>query len=529
MTIASIDAQIKSLHKKIRDLKTQRNALTPFGRLPVELLAIIFQKLQRPASSVLKSKHRLIDWKWLRVMRVCKYFRDVALATPELWSKIDCDMPASWAETCIARSRGRSLTLSASTDGDDSEEHADRVEKLAAQYFAQARTIVLNLDGHEERIQTLALRLASTMPAPLLEEFRYMGGAQFRLVSLTFGKRNETLRKLSLNNVVFHGCPLLPALEQLELEDYCFREVPGLDGPIGDISELLKRTPSLTSLSLVRFDPGDTLDGDSSSDSGFGCLPMPDPLPSIDLPQMRSLYLEESPSHTMILLKALPEPKDALKITVQLSNASQRLTSPPTSKHAEVMDHITSFWSRKSGETHLPTGKIWTARFPGKLRGENHPETHTFLTFGTRMGLPEGQSNVFYETQATITQFSPLLGYIKTFHMSGDRVGPSYVEKDSGAEHLLDLDDVGLEDFKTAKHLDAVEKWLKKRHSAGRVTKSIQFCQYPEKIASKVLALAQRLERAGFVGQVFLRPKQQLQHPEIDGWNESEVSDDDSK
>jgi hypothetical protein len=102
------------------------------------------------------------------------------------------------------------------------------------------------------------------------------------------------------------------------------------------------------------------------------------------------------------------------------------------------------------------------------------------------------------------------VGDIKIFHMSGDRSGPSYVGKDSGAEHFLDLDEVSVESFRTAKHLDAVEKWLKKRHAAGLVTKTIQIVDFPEKIADKVNALSQRLQAAAIVGRVVVSPGDEL-------------------
>jgi hypothetical protein len=272
--------------------------------------------------------------------------------------------------------------------------------------------------------------------------------------------------------------------------------------PVKNMSELLQQMPSLVSLSLIRLAMRDP-----TAESSSELTPIPDNLPSVTLPRLQTLRLEHTPSDMKVLLRALPEPRDFLRVAV-LTRDDNRWSPPGSADHIEILDHVKAFWQKKSGNKHLPQGKIWTARF--RAMEKQYPDPVNFFTFGTREEKPAGEPNVFYETQSSITQFDPLVGDIKTFHVSGDRSGPSFVKKDSGAEHLLDLDDVSVESFRTAKHLDAVEKWIKKRHAAGLITKYIQFVDFPEKIADKVNALSQRLQAASLVNQVVVSPGDEL-------------------
>jgi hypothetical protein len=199
-TFESIDDKIASLFKEISSLKTRRNELTLPGKLPPELLVLVFQMLQKPPS-VDPSQERLVDWKWIRVIRVCKRFRDVALTAPQLWNKIDCDMPNSWAKLCSLRAKKKRFGLCADTPKGLSLESAVHVEALATKYLPRAKTARFNLNRNTEDT-TGNLEAAMHTKAPFLEEFRYKSGSIFDLRSIFLGGRSETLRKLSLRFVV---------------------------------------------------------------------------------------------------------------------------------------------------------------------------------------------------------------------------------------------------------------------------------------------------------------------------------------
>ncbi|KAG1739999.1 hypothetical protein EDB19DRAFT_795386 [Suillus lakei] len=80
-----IDNELEALEERMRALRTRRNSLSPISSIPPEILGTIFvhhaqqtQLLYVPDNPVVLS--------WLNVGHVCRYWRGVALGTPELWA-----------------------------------------------------------------------------------------------------------------------------------------------------------------------------------------------------------------------------------------------------------------------------------------------------------------------------------------------------------------------------------------------------------------------------------------------------------
>lgn len=101
--ITTREAALKRLDE-IRDeercLKQFLNSTTPIHKLPVEILVhALFVVGFLPVGQWWKrSSH------WLRLMLVCRHWRDAACATPALWRAVDVGPRSDWLKLCLLRS-----------------------------------------------------------------------------------------------------------------------------------------------------------------------------------------------------------------------------------------------------------------------------------------------------------------------------------------------------------------------------------------------------------------------------------------
>ncbi|KAF7972905.1 hypothetical protein HWV62_16630 [Athelia sp. TMB] len=123
--IARVDEEILQIHATLKRLAAKRKALrdyvaahkgiiSPLRRLPAEILGNIF------THTLLPFPFQLSPTKTLLVLElVCRRWKDVVRSTPDLWTCIalrhqrdsmDCEL--AFTSTCLARSRGRPLSIS---------------------------------------------------------------------------------------------------------------------------------------------------------------------------------------------------------------------------------------------------------------------------------------------------------------------------------------------------------------------------------------------------------------------------------
>jgi hypothetical protein len=98
-----LDHQIRKYQESIRALQSRRNALSPIGRLPPEILSLVFVFCTSSDSL-----------SWVRVVsHICRHWRGVALSCPSLWSFPVFSHP-TWAEEMLQRSKMTPLTVKVS-------------------------------------------------------------------------------------------------------------------------------------------------------------------------------------------------------------------------------------------------------------------------------------------------------------------------------------------------------------------------------------------------------------------------------
>lgn len=154
----SLETQIQLLRKTLAGLEqrqetvknyvsSQRSLLSPIRRIPPEILGQIFLALQNISESICFGDDALENVELWTLLRVCRFWRDVALSLSELWSKFTIirqpfssrpsdrgmDMllqqTLSLAENCISYSHSRPLHFVFHAD----EEFVDVAELLAAE------------------------------------------------------------------------------------------------------------------------------------------------------------------------------------------------------------------------------------------------------------------------------------------------------------------------------------------------------------------------------------------------------------
>jgi hypothetical protein len=103
-----IDRRISVLQAEIIRLRRRRNELQPVSRLPTEILADIFLRVQGHDVHPLCFDQKYVQ-KWSPILRVCYLWWRVALEAPELWTRFDLtigppvDDVALWSDW-VARS-----------------------------------------------------------------------------------------------------------------------------------------------------------------------------------------------------------------------------------------------------------------------------------------------------------------------------------------------------------------------------------------------------------------------------------------
>ena len=144
-------------------VRTSQNQYRPIFRLPNEVLAEIFFEV----------RDSLNDNTWMRVMSVCRVWRDVAISVPRLWSTIelDLDMPneEELLKLALHRSKQAPLDVTVSTRAQALPVHNIlRLDTLAEHVhrfrYVRIRTI------HKESLDQISA--AFSAPAPQLKTLR---------------------------------------------------------------------------------------------------------------------------------------------------------------------------------------------------------------------------------------------------------------------------------------------------------------------------------------------------------------------
>ncbi|KAJ6591565.1 hypothetical protein DFH09DRAFT_1358138 [Mycena vulgaris] len=230
-----IDQEIHKLSESVRALQSRRNALSPVGRLPPEILSRVFVFCSDPDSLM-----------WVKeVSHISRHWRAVALACPTLWTFPVFSQP-KWADEFLKRSKMAPLTVKADltymtprmvNTVHSSLIHISRIGELDVKTGSRSVPEILNLSDPAPYLHSLCL-----------ESPGFSNEQHFTLPD-TFlnGGEAPRLRKLELTRFFLPwDSPLMSNLIHLKIHHPGSIARPSMS----ELVEALERMPLLETLEL---------------------------------------------------------------------------------------------------------------------------------------------------------------------------------------------------------------------------------------------------------------------------------------
>jgi len=243
-----IDLEISQHEKCIQELKTRRNTFAPISCLPPEVLCRVFLLVRDSA----------LAWNpvtWIKVTHTSRYWRNVALNSPSLWTLLPLENPW-WTREMLKRSKMASLIVKANVLNRSNSSAVNT--KVALSHISRIKELSLNSPEAEGTLQNIL----STLPraAAQLEVLRI--STRVRYYSSIFYIPGDALRETpSLRQLELYSCDFrwdsqfLSGLTHLTLHSVPSNAQPTLT----QLLEVLRSSPGLQLLDLKNCFPKDGL------------------------------------------------------------------------------------------------------------------------------------------------------------------------------------------------------------------------------------------------------------------------------
>jgi hypothetical protein len=314
-SIQALDERIAALERELLAVKRQRNALVTALSLPSEVLADILRYTQHP-DGLENAKLQTLgyDRKWVRIMLVCRVWRDVAVQTPVLWTIVDSGC-TPWIELCDQRSSGMPLHL----DGNSQrfKQQMSRAKSLNTVYAVDPDLDedVIDLSAPAPRMEALRIITTAAFPGEVVIGQSFLQGTPSSLVHLElngYGMRVER-------------APPMPSL--------CFLKLVRPLISVEFVAELGRQAPSLETL---------IFDHPSMSVLGTELTPRA----QISLAKLRTLVVAGETPYVCALLQILPTPRSVFAV---LAQPRSTVRVPPTEANV-IYDACEAFLSGVPGQ-----------------------------------------------------------------------------------------------------------------------------------------------------------------------------------
>jgi hypothetical protein len=411
-SLASFEARIHDLEQLSQDgsdpeinaqllvLKKERNAMTPLGAVPDDIIVRILAELT--VWPYWTSEYFQIDCSlpcsdWLAAMLTCFHIRMVAIHTPVLWSLIDGSAPPAWITSCMQRAGTHPIDVK---HLGLYETPFKQIVELAGRVLGVARTADITLGGQIEEIID-----ADQVPGQLEIMFSNMS-SKLRYLQLACESDIDTpvttnylhgrcdyLIELSLDYFFIQDPPWFPRLQRLKIERIRHR-----DDDWNSWLIFLKNLPMLEVLFLGRTGLWNMFELYDDLASSIRAKP------KISMPYLRVLSIEDDIYAINLLVDALPTPSQALSITVE-REYHQPLSIPllHNSENLQdtLFDHVAGFWKTKSSQESMPAGRLELGVL---LR----------IQFGTSLSASDLLPAIFYDTTCDLIGADPIISTIDT-------------------------------------------------------------------------------------------------------------------
>ncbi|KAH9928930.1 uncharacterized protein B0H18DRAFT_953824 [Fomitopsis serialis] len=253
ITAALLDEVEEAIVAMPLALQYVRNALSPINAIPVELLAYIFKMVVEPAQAFPHSYAAYPDpIDGLHVSQVCRHWRNVAFAFPDLWSTVDTARPMS-VNAMLHRARGAPLKVIM----------RDRVDEDCIVPCLRDTAVLMDIVDESHRIEELHVEPKFAYGSLLIERFNQPAP---NLRALTMHSVQGPISNAFLPKL-FDGCT--PRLERLTLGGFAYwrgnsfanlthlclhDHAPESRRPLSSMLQLLESCSGLQELALVAAD-----------------------------------------------------------------------------------------------------------------------------------------------------------------------------------------------------------------------------------------------------------------------------------
>jgi hypothetical protein len=287
------------------DLRTKRNALTLFCRLPIDILVHIIQDLQdlcRVEKPYYGKNWNLKSWyppdlaQWIQISLVCVRLRQLVLETPVLWRTCYLDQGRSYL-TCGPRkldAHGESFL------GSDYERTLDVVRSHISRLSIAIDTKASYAKNLGRRLKAAHRALTHGMRS--LQDLEIMGCLEaLEIRHLVDDKVGSRLASLKVAGVPLPDQLFLPQLRILEWQSILRR------GDHSRLAKVISSAPSLEHVCLVEISVGKEDFRSSSSWSSS----------TANLGSLRTLIVTGSVDIVYVALRVFPNPLNHLAINIR--------------------------------------------------------------------------------------------------------------------------------------------------------------------------------------------------------------------
>jgi hypothetical protein len=311
------------------------------GRFGVESQAYLKRDLAHLAGTTVYDVETLA---WRHVMMVCTRIRDVALHSPELWSRVSNRWPQRWAYLCAERSEPLPLTLVCKIHNPASAHMASRLLPRARDAVMRFHMAKQDEEGDPNEWQHICHETIQTLASPrsLIIERAYdrmWDVFPITLFTPVLGEPSSTVTHLDLKLIRLEGPPNFPLLETLKLHTIIPPSEPAW------LHRWLATSRQLKSLTLFTISPKEL-----NSDVTLLC--------PVVLPRFTSLTMNDNMDVVLSAFRFIPTPTQELTIIISNFRGTDSVSAVSAPQSHELLRYIQTFWLSVSGRQELPTATI---------------------------------------------------------------------------------------------------------------------------------------------------------------------------